>query len=637
MDSDKPASPPLDAAAGGRRVQRSRGGRAIELAPLFDRRSDHGAIERMLLALAVHPHGAGFERAHLLVWSVDHAMLEGRLAWHGGRGRRSIGEALARAQRQASDGTDPESTRRLRSIALAPADLEGPLAAAWAGGTSAAGPAPASGGYLWKPETLIGAIGLDGGGRGYGLIVGEWSDGTYTPQRERALEALRRLANAALDTHRAAEELRRLSQQGAALAELARAMVSPLNLAEALNLAMRLAAQATGVRGGALWTRTKDGAPELQAAHGPAGGRERLGRQLQPLVASVIERGRTMVIDRPGDEPLLGPEAAAQLTSLAMIPLVVHGRTLGALAVFDRAAFHPAESAGFDPVDLAFLRSLCDQVALVLEHARVSDLLRHAEQARQDLQRRLSRSERLAAVGERAARAAHEARNPLASIGAFARRALRQRGEGDPGREYLEVVLREVDRLELLMQQQSQVMLPGSPRLKVENANALIQSALQQAGERLVRRRVRLLKKLSPDVPPLVLDAERIGRAFANILAHALDAVSPGGRIRIESRRVQHHVVIDVAHDGSGSPGVLIDQLFVPFEIGSQEGGVNLGLAVAQQIVHEHGGEVRVRAEGEWSSIFSFTLPIGDNEDRRRIGRDRRATRHDRRERFPSA
>jgi signal transduction histidine kinase len=587
----------------------------------------------MLLALAVHRQGAGFDRAHLLVWNVDRAALEGRLSWLGSRTRRPVGEALRGAQRQASEGTDPESTRKLRSIRFAAEDLDGPLTAAWSGGASTMGDAPGSGGYLWTPGAPLGVAALDGGGQGYGLIVGEWSGPGEPARRAAALETLRHVGNAALESYRLAEESRRWSDQGAALVEFARAGVSPLNLAEALNLVVKLATQASGARGGALWTVGKDGTPVLQTTHGPAGTRERLARALRSLVVAALERGRPVTLDRLADEPALGPQAAGQMSALAALPLIAHGRPRGALVVYDRASFHPADSMAFDRIDLVFLRTLADQAALVLEQASTADALGRAEQRRQELLKRLARSERLAALGEQSARMAQETRNPLASIGAFARRAHRHLAEGHPAREYLEVILRETERLERMMHQQSQTVIPGAPRLRMESVNAMIQATLQQMGEPLARRRVRLLKKLSADAPPLLLDAERIGRALSNILAHALESVSPGGRIRVESRRVQQHVVVDVAHDGATPPGELLDQLFVPFAVGLHGAGV--GLAVAQQIVQQHGGEIRVRSEGEWSSIFSFTLPIHDNEDRRRPGQDRRISRRDRRERFP--
>ena len=57
---------------------------------------------------------------------------------------------------------------------------------------------------------------------------------------------------------------------------------------------------------------------------------------------------------------------------------------------------------------------------------------------------------------------------------------------------------------------------------------------------------------------------------------------------------------------------------------------------MAHRVVHEHGGEIRVRSEGEWSTIIAFTVPILHNQDRRRAGPDRRQVGHDRRARFPT-
>jgi signal transduction histidine kinase len=107
--------------------------------------------------------------------------------------------------------------------------------------------------------------------------------------------------------------------------------------------------------------------------------------------------------------------------------------------------------------------------------------------------------------------------------------------------------------------------------------------------------------------------------------------VPVGGRIQVQSRRAGEHVAVEISHDGSRSAGELLEQLFVPFATGAQ-GGAAVGLGVAQQIVREHGGEIRVRGEGEWGTIFSFTLPIAGNEDRRQSG-DRRAGRGERRRR----
>jgi signal transduction histidine kinase len=163
----------------------------------------------------------------------------------------------------------------------------------------------------------------------------------------------------------------------------------------------------------------------------------------------------------------------------------------------------------------------------------------------------------------------------------------------------------------------------------MESLNAVLQEALQQAGETLVRRRVRLLKRLAPDLPQLLLDPERLRQVVRNVVAHAVDAVPVGGRIRVESRRVGRHVVVDVGYDGARRPGEAIEHLFVPFS--ADPGRAGVGLAAAQQIVREHGGEIRVRSESDGTTVVSFTLPADENSDRRAGARERRGRRGDRR------
>jgi nitrogen-specific signal transduction histidine kinase len=111
--------------------------------------------------------------------------------------------------------------------------------------------------------------------------------------------------------------------------------------------------------------------------------------------------------------------------------------------------------------------------------------------------------------------------------------------------------------------------------------------------------------------------------------------VSIGGRIRFESRRSGGFALLEIAYDGPHEPGGVLDQLFVPFASGGSGNAVSLGLATAQQIIQAHGGEIRARGEGEWTSIISLTLPIRGNEDRRSAKSDRRQARADRRRRGP--
>jgi signal transduction histidine kinase len=314
----------------------------------------------------------------------------------------------------------------------------------------------------------------------------------------------------------------------------------------------------------------------------------------------------------------------------AVVPLVAYGRCVGALAVWERVALHPAEPRGFEAADVQFIHTLADLLAMVFDQAGRFDALRAAEREREELRARVRREERLAAAGELATRAAREVRNPIASVAAFARRAHREMSEDDPLREYLEIVMHEVDRIDRITREQLALGETAVPRLRVENLNGVVGRVLQRCGEALVRRRIRLLKKLAADLPELLLDPQRIERVIENVVGQAVDAAPLGGRVRVETRRVGAFVVLETAHDGHLDPGALMEELFVPFAPNREAGG--LGLGVARQIIHEHGGEIRVRSDVEWSTVLTLTLPVPDNNDRRRPGGDRRRPRRDRRQ-----
>ena len=531
-------SNPQPMPAGRRRARPAKPGASLFTA-LFDAGIDRSAIERIALAWAVHPDGAGFTRAHLLAWNADREDLEGRLAWPASLDERTLEEALVAARWLATDASDPDATRLIRALKFDLNELGPGVEQAWSASRAATfrpevGPEP------WSRAERIGAIPLRHGSHPHGLIIGEW---THAPERAiERLEAMRSLLNSALGAHETAELARERDVRSAALATFARTTVSSVNLAEATHAAVKLACEGSVARGAALWRVTGDPAQprlEVAASYGPAAARDRLAQELADVAAACLADGRPRCVDRPEEEEGIPEDAAAQLSSLCFVPLIAYGRPVGVLVVYDRLAQHPSDGARFHPEDMTFLGALGDLFALATRQAMSADELRVGEEARKDLVRRLAYNERLAALGEISARLARDARNPITSIAAFARRVHKSLDEDDPNRDYLEVVIREAERLEQTLASQLPTEKPTPPRLKVESVNALLQTVLRQAGDKLVRRRIRLVKRLATDVPALLLDANRMTAALSNMVEHALERVSLGGRVRIETRRVQ--------------------------------------------------------------------------------------------------
>ena len=599
------------------------------LAALLECEADLDALERALLVAALHPAAGGASVAWLVRYDERRALLEEWRASDAADPDATLAAAIARVRR--APPSRLERTSRARSWSCEVSALQGACEAAWRIGEPAIGPGAEVQGSPWMNQQRIGVVPLRRGPRFHGLLVLALAE---PPAREPDLAWLSLAAQVSLAAQQRAAEARRRARHAAALAEFAHLAVSAANVAEATHALVRLVAQSLQVRHAAFFRRKDDEVLALELAHGPTGTREAQARALQVAAAEVARTPRAIAGAGAAELPGPAAEGTGDVTLWAFQPVTAYGRLLGVLAIWDGPERTPS-APEWERGDLELVAALADVAALVFEHARRLDELGTAERRHQDLASRLREQDRVAAVGELAARVADDARAPLATMAAFTARALRELPEDDPRREYLEAVRREAERLQVLMDEQSAYAKLERPRLRMEGLNDVAHEALRAAGEALSRRRVRLVKKLAPDLPALLLDAARIRRVLENIMACALESVPVGGRMRIETRRSGAFVVIEVVHDRARSEGDVLEQLFAPFGAGNATGAA-LGLGVAQQIVREHGGEIRVRTEDEWSSVFAVTLPVLANQDRRRHA-DRRGARPERRRRGPEA
>jgi len=211
---------------------------------------------------------------------------------------------------------------------------------------------------------------------------------------------------------------------------------------------------------------------------------------------------------------------------------------------------------------------------------------------------------------------AHEVKNPLAGLRGAAQ--LLQRRAAEPDQQRLaELIIAEADRLAALA---DRLLRPaGKPHLSqvnlhevAERARALI--AAEAAPE------VMLGRDYDPSLPHLRGDGDRLQQLLLNLLRNALQASANSIVVRT---RAEHGVLIngqlvrlalrlDVIDDGSGVPEPLRDTLFLPLVSGRAD-GTGLGLALAQEVAHEHGGQLAF-ASRPGRTVFSVTLPLGGTE-----------------------
>jgi len=234
-----------------------------------------------------------------------------------------------------------------------------------------------------------------------------------------------------------------------------------------------------------------------------------------------------------------------------------------------------------------------------------------------ELEERLRRSDRLAALGQMAAGVAHEVRNPLVGI-----RAAAQFLEGEPAfaaglREYTGVIIREVDRLNAIVEDLLAFASPKPVQLAPCNLNQVLEEALALEAAALTGAGVHVARIYDPQLPPILGDPPRLHQVFLNLLRNAAEAMPGGGALTVRTRfeRLSARLggraaaVAEVADEGAGIAPEQVPHLFNPFFTTKPE-GTGLGLAISFRIVEDHGGAIEVETGAGRGATFAVILPL---------------------------
>ncbi|HEX8833914.1 MAG TPA: ATP-binding protein, partial [Abditibacteriaceae bacterium] len=234
-------------------------------------------------------------------------------------------------------------------------------------------------------------------------------------------------------------------------------------------------------------------------------------------------------------------------------------------------------------------------------------------QALQKAQRELVSAERLVAVGEMAARVSHEIRNPLATIGGFARSVLKRPEDTEGVKRKIGIITDEVARLEELLSDLLDMARPRELDLQPHSINEVVEHALLLADADVKASNVEVRKSLAADIPVSLLDRRRLLQALLNTLRNGAQAMQEGGELlvttRLRSNKEGRFIEIEVKDSGVGIPERALKQVFDPF-FSTKIRGSGLGLAVTLRIIRDHGGDIDVFSEEGSGTTFVMCLPL---------------------------
>jgi signal transduction histidine kinase len=245
--------------------------------------------------------------------------------------------------------------------------------------------------------------------------------------------------------------------------------------------------------------------------------------------------------------------------------------------------------------------------------SEIADLAREFNSMGRAVQEREAeklRAARIAIAGKMAGQVAHEVRNPLSSIGLNTELLEDDLGEdATEARELCRKIRREVDRLTHI----TEIYLGlrgGKPKLARESVNTIVDDLVGFVRQDLGNRSVELDADLDVDDPHAHVDGNQLRQCLINLVRNAADAVSAngGGSVVVRTRGERNRVEISVIDDGIGIASEQLPRLFEPF-FSTKHGGTGLGLALTQQIVQDHGGEIRVESRVGRGTTFTLSVP----------------------------
>src|SRR5579862_5954502 len=175
--------------------------------------------------------------------------------------------------------------------------------------------------------------------------------------------------------------------------------------------------------------------------------------------------------------------------------------------------------------------------------------------------------------------------------------------------QYLEVAKGEINRLDYIVTQFLQAIRPVSPQLKLISLNEVVEKTLDLLKPELDNRGLNVRTKLASRLPAAPADATQMQQVLVNLVKNAMQAMSRGGTLTLQTGEGAEGVWVSVADTGSGIPQEQINRIFEPF-FTTKKRGTGLGLMIVQRIVRAHGGKIELESHAGRGATFRIWLPL---------------------------
>jgi signal transduction histidine kinase len=333
-------------------------------------------------------------------------------------------------------------------------------------------------------------------------------------------------------------------------------------------------------------------------------------------VLAALQR-RSVKIDDAQSDPRVSEELRELLGAREFVvaPMTVADESCGVIVADNLYSGRPITYG-----DIRLLSLFAQHAGMAIESAQAY----HAIEARgheleqayarlKETQDELVKAEKLAAIGEMAARVAHDFRNPIVTIGGWAEDLVEEPDDPRAVLRASEVIRQEARSLETILSMLVEPLASREVRLEPTDLSQLLRETVTAQEPALRQRGIELSMALSDEVPMISGDRAQLRRAIVNLVDNAAGAMPDGGTLSVRAGRSDSEIWFQLADTGAGMSREVSSQIFNPF-FSTQGYGSGLGLAIVWETVNSHGWTIEVDSELGKGTVFTVRVPLGQPE-----------------------
>lgn len=302
----------------------------------------------------------------------------------------------------------------------------------------------------------------------------------------------------------------------------------------------------------------------------------------------------------------------AGINSFATVPIITKDQVVGIILVDNIYTGRAIRDEG-----LQSLVRFAAHAGWAIENAKLFSQIKEVNKEILIAEQQLIQSERLSALGELAAELAHEIKNPLVTIGGFARRLSEKDNFDHEENKYINIIISEVERVEKLLKDILNYSRDIKPTFSDYNINTLIEEVILSYEGISSESGVEVKKELSDKIQPLHIDHSQIKQVIINILHNAVECMTgKAGIITIKTEKLSGEnegTTISISDTGGGISPEILDNIFNPF-FTTKKHGTGLGLSLSRKIIENHGGTISINNRMGEGATFIINLPAKANE-----------------------